>query len=124
MAEHNELGKNGEDLAVNFLEGKGYQIIARNWRCGSNELDIVALDGDMLVFVEVKTRHSDYIDPRTSMSKTKIRNFVRGVIAYIKKMNITSDFRLDVVIIVTQGGLDRSEMYFEHYEDAILPTDY
>ena len=42
MAEHNELGKNGENFAVEFLEGKGYQIITRNWRCGNNELDIVA----------------------------------------------------------------------------------
>lgn len=124
MAEHNELGKNGENLAVNFLEGKGYQIIARNWRCGSNELDIVALDGDTLVFVEVKTRHSDYVDPRTSMSKSKIRNFARAVTMYVKKMNIMSDFRLDVVIIVTNGGADNKSFYFEHYEDAILPTDF
>ena len=123
MAEHNELGKNGETLAVEFLEGKGYQIIARNWRCGNNELDIVALDGDILVFVEVKTRFSDYIDPRTSMSKSKIRNFVNAVNLYIRKMQVNSKFRLDVVIIVMQGGFDNKSMYVEHYEDAILPTD-
>lgn len=124
MAEHNELGKNGENFAVSFLEGKGYQIITRNWRCGSYELDIVALDGNTLVFVEVKTRYSDYIDPRSSMTKNKIRNFVNAVTMYLKKMNIESDFRLDVVIIVMQGGYDNNSMYVEHYEDAILPTDY
>lgn len=123
MAEHNELGKNGENFAVEFLEGKGYQIIARNWRCGNNELDIVALDGDILVFVEVKTRFSDYIDPRTSMSKSKIRNFVNAVNLYIRKMQVNSNFRLDVVVIVMQGGFDNKSMYVEHYEDAILPTD-
>ena len=123
MAEHNELGKNGETFAVEFLEGKGYQIIARNWRCGNNELDIVALDGDILVFVEVKTRFSDYIDPRASMSKSKIRNFVNAVNLYIRKMQVNSNFRLDVVIIVMQGGFDNKSMYVEHYEDAILPTD-
>lgn len=124
MAEHNDLGKNGEDFAVNFLEEKGYKIIARNWRCGNLELDIVALDGDTLVFVEVKTRHSDYIDPRTSMSKSKIRNYVNAVTLYIKKKQIMSDFRLDVIIIVMQSGFDNRGMYVEHYEDAILPTDY
>lgn len=122
MAEHNELGKDGENFAVNFLEGKGYQIITRNWRCGSYELDIVALDGDSLVFVEVKTRYSDYIDPRTSMSRAKIRNFVKAVTMYVKKMRIESTFRLDVVIIVMHGA-DNNSMYVEHYEDAILPTD-
>lgn len=123
MAEHNELGKNGEDFAVNFLEGKGYQIIDRNWRCGNLELDIVALDGDMLVFVEVKTRHSDYIDPRTSMSRSKIRNFVNAVTLYIKRKQVVTDFRLDVIIIVMQSEFESKGMYVEHYEDAILPTD-
>lgn len=122
MAEHNELGKCGEDLAVSFLEEKGYKIITRNWRCGSNELDIVALDGSTLVFVEVKTRHSDYVDPRTSMSKSKIRNFAKAVTMYVNKMQVRSNFRLDVIIIVMQGGYD-NQTYFEHYEDAILPTD-
>lgn len=124
MAEHNELGKNGENFAVEFLEGKGYQIITRNWRCGSNELDIVALDGDTLVFVEVKTRYSDYIDPRTSMSKSKIRNFVNAVTMYLRKIQVNSNFRLDVIIIVMQSGFDNKGMYVEHYEDAILPTDF
>lgn len=123
MAEHNELGKNGEDFAVNFLEGKGYQIIDRNWRCGNLELDIVALDGDTLVFVEVKTRHSDYIDPRTSMSRSKIRNFVNAVTLYIKRKQVVTDFRLDVIIIVMQSEFEGKGMYVEHYEDAILPTD-
>lgn len=123
MAEHNDLGKNGEDFAVDFLEGKGYKIIARNWRSGNLEIDIVALDGDTLVFVEVKTRHSDYIDPRTSMSKNKIRNFVNAVTSYIRRKQIDTEFRLDVVIIVMQSGYDNKGMYVEHYEDAILPTD-
>ncbi len=123
MAEHNELGKNGEDFAVKFLEGKGYQIIDRNWRCGNLELDIVALDRNTIVFVEVKTRHSDYIDPRTSMSRSKIRNFVNAVTLYIKRKQIITDFRLDVVIIVMQSEFEGKSMYVEHYEDAILPTD-
>jgi putative endonuclease len=60
MAEHNELGEKGEELARNFLRKKGYKIIERNWRFGKDEIDIIAIDNDYLVIVEVKTRRSNY----------------------------------------------------------------
>ena len=56
MAEHNELGKLGEQLARDFLIAKGYQILEQNWSCGHKEIDIIAMDGNELVIVEVKTR--------------------------------------------------------------------
>lgn len=57
--EHNqELGRRGEDAAARFLERRGYDIIARNWTCLAGEADIIARDGEMVVFVEVKTRSS------------------------------------------------------------------
>lgn len=59
MAQHNELGKWGEDLAARMLEDKGYRIIARDWRDGHKDLDIVAIDDGWLVVVEVKTRRND-----------------------------------------------------------------
>jgi putative endonuclease len=52
------LGKRGEDLAVDHLSRQGYQVLERNWRCARGEIDIVAIDGSALVFVEVKTRSS------------------------------------------------------------------
>ena len=58
MAAHNELGKWGEDLATAYLEQKGYTIIERDWKSGRRDLDIIALDGNTVVFVEVKTRRS------------------------------------------------------------------
>ena len=56
MAEHNELGKLGEELATQFLTEKGYEILEKNWRNKHKEIDIVAKDGNELVIVEVKTR--------------------------------------------------------------------
>ncbi|CAG0930904.1 partial hypothetical protein, partial [Planctomycetaceae bacterium] len=53
------IGKQGEDEAAAFLEGKGYAVLERNYRCRYGEIDIVARDGRTVVFVEVKTRGSD-----------------------------------------------------------------
>ncbi len=53
-----ELGRRGEDAAVEYLRGQGMEVIARNWRCSLGEVDIVAVEGAVLVFCEVKTRRS------------------------------------------------------------------
>ncbi|MBO7499129.1 MAG: YraN family protein, partial [Bacteroidaceae bacterium] len=63
MAEHNETGRRGEDLATAFLLSKGYGILERNWKSGRKEIDIIAQDGRDLVFVEVKTRSSEDVLP-------------------------------------------------------------
>jgi putative endonuclease len=59
MAHNTELGRLGEELAATYLEKRGMQIVARNWRCQHGEIDIVARDGRDTVFVEVKTRRTD-----------------------------------------------------------------
>jgi putative endonuclease len=56
MAEKDDLGRRGEDEAAAYLEGLGWRVVDRNWRCPRGEVDIVALDGTELVIVEVKTR--------------------------------------------------------------------
>lgn len=74
MAEHNELGKWGEDEAARFLQRKGFTILERDWRVGKRDLDIIALkeDGKLLVFVEVKTRRNDvYLQPEEAVNTTK-----------------------------------------------------
>ena len=60
MAEHNEMGKEGEELAAEYLVKQGYTIEARNWRYGHEEIDIIARKDDLLLIVEVKTRRSNY----------------------------------------------------------------
>ena len=63
MAQHNETGSKGENMAVNYLVAHGYDIVERNWRMNHLELDIVARKGNRLVFVEVKTRTIPGFDP-------------------------------------------------------------
>ncbi|MFJ4650322.1 YraN family protein [Nocardia sp. NPDC088792] len=58
MAQHLALGAHGEELAARFLRDAGMEIVARNWRCRYGELDLIVRDGDVTVFVEVKTRSS------------------------------------------------------------------
>lgn len=75
MAHHNELGKLGEELAEDFLIGRDYYILHRNWRHGRYEIDIIALKNEVLHFVEVKTRASNvYGFPEEHVTKKKIRN--------------------------------------------------
>ncbi len=59
MAAHNEFGKAGEQMAVEWLEQRGFRLISRNWKSGRFELDIVASHGEVLHFIEVKSRHDD-----------------------------------------------------------------
>ena len=78
MAAHNELGKWGEDLATDFLEKKGYEIIERDWKSGHIDLDIIAQEGTTLVVVEVKTRRNRlYGDPEEAVDyKKKVESSV------------------------------------------------
>ena len=77
MAEHNDLGKEGEDEAVRYLTEKGYCILHRNWRRGRNELDIIATKDGQLVFVEVKTRRNEtYGHAEDAVNDRKIRTLV------------------------------------------------
>lgn len=61
MAEHNETGNKGEELAEKYLRKLGYEILERNWHFGKNEIDIIAKDGNFLVIAEVKTRSSTFL---------------------------------------------------------------
>ncbi len=59
MARHNDFGKWGEEVAVNYLIQRGFEILARNWRHGNKEIDIIAQYEGKLYFIEVKTRHGE-----------------------------------------------------------------
>ena len=118
MAEHNDFGKLGEELAVNYLIGKGYEILERNWRNIHKEIDIIAKDGKDLVIVEVKTRQSDeYGDPDVAVTKKKQRMLIVAANAYITQNNLDKEIRFDIISIVFKGD----EPVIEHIEDAFLP---
>ena len=118
MAKHNDFGKLGEELAVNYLIGKGYEILERNWRNIHKEIDIIAKDGKDLAIVEVKTRQTDeYGEPDVAVTKKKQRMLICAANAYIFKNRLDVETRFDVISIVFKDG----EPVIEHIEDAFLP---
>lgn len=122
MAQHNDTGNWGEELAVRYLRSKGYTIRDRNWRSGHRELDVVALTEDMstIVFVEVKTRDSDDVTlPEQAVDRRKIRSIGYVANSYIKQNNLVLDTRFDIITIIGNEG--DGSLRVEHLEDAFNP---
>lgn len=97
-----ETARRGEDAAAAFLERVGMTLVERNWRCSAGEIDIVALDGDALVFIEVKTRRSERAGTgEEAVSAAKQRRLVRLADAYIHASGVdeVGQVRFDVVAI-------------------------
>lgn len=99
-----QVGKSGEDLASNFLQKQGYKIIERNFRIRGGEIDIIAIDGDALVFVEVKTRSSHRFGlPQESINYYKIKFLQRAAKFYRRnrqdKIKLPNLERIDVVTV-------------------------
>ena len=118
MAQHNDFGKLGEELAVQYLINKGYEILERNWRNRHQEVDIIAMDGKDLVIVEVKTRQTDeYGDPDIAVTRQKQRLLISAANAYIFKNSIDLDTRFDIISIIMKDG----KPVIEHIKDAFLP---
>ena len=120
MAEHNELGKWGEQIARDLLISKGYQILEQNWSCGHKEIDIIAKDGDELVIVEVRTRRVQcLVDPEETVDKIKQRYLIWSAEAYVERNNLDMDVRFDIVAILVDN---KNERRVEHIENAFYPT--
>jgi putative endonuclease len=96
-----QTGKRGEDIAVAYLKNKGYRIIERNYKCLFGEIDIVAKDGDMVVFVEVKSRKSErFGDPQGAVGREKQKKISRISLTYLEEKHLyPCDARFDVVAI-------------------------
>ena len=119
MAESQELGKSGEEIAYDYLIKKGFKILEKNWRHNKDEVDIIATRGEYLVIVEVKTRSTFYFgEPQIFVNKKKQGFMIRAANAYILKNNIDNETRFDIISIVQSG--DRVSI--RHIEDAFYPT--
>lgn len=117
MAQHNQLGTEGEQIAVDFLIEKGYKIKARNWRFKKAEIDIIAQLENTLVVVEVKTRSTDdYGDPQDFL-KTKQKNLlIMAMDEYVVSKDLDVEVRFDVIGIIK----NENETRLEHFEDAFF----
>ena len=112
------LGRRGEQLAARQLEAKGFQIVTRNWRCESGELDLVARDGECLVMVEVRTRRGQSMgSPEESITAAKQARLALLGQAYVQENDWSGAWRIDVVAI----QMDRSGrvLRMAHYENAV-----
>ncbi|WP_029905785.1 YraN family protein [Prevotella sp. 10(H)] len=117
MAEHNDLGKKGEDAAENYLRQNGYEIIERNWLYERYEIDIIAQDDEYIVFVEVKTRSSDqWGNPEEAVSKGKIKRIVEAADFYLREYDIDLPARFDVIASIWTG----KKFEIQHIDDAFL----
>jgi putative endonuclease len=118
MAAHNELGKWGEDLAADYLQRKGYTIIERDWKSGKRDLDIIAQDGNVIVFVEVKTRRNRLFgEPEESVDYHKLQNLQQAISHYVKFKHIRQEIRFDIISIVGNVGTDPD---IQHIQDVTL----
>ena len=119
MAEHNELGKKGEEIAQVYLAEKGYKILAKNWRYLQDEIDIVALHNNQIVFIEVKTRATNYFgEPEEAVSKNKQKYMIRAADAFITNKNRCEEARFDIISVLVHG----EKWQITHFEDAFYPT--
>ncbi len=118
MAEHNDIGEQGEQLAQAHLAAKGYRLLAVNWRYRKDELDIVAEFKKIIVFVEVKTRTSRYFEnPKEAVTIKKQRNIIRAANAFIEENAIDLEARFDIISVLIEGKKEE----IEHIEDAFYP---
>ncbi len=102
MSDASKLGHLGEDMAANYLMQKGYRILHRNWGLHKGyEVDLVVTDGREVVFVEVKTRSSDWFSrPEQAVDDKKVRHICMAAHSYVKYFNISLPPRFDIVAIV------------------------
>ncbi len=119
MAQHNDLGRWGEDIAAEYLESKGYVILERDWKIGHRDIDIIALDGDEMAFVEVKTRRSNlFQQPEQAVDWVKVRNLTYAANAYVKQKMVDNVIRFDVVTVLASTDDDYK---VDHIENAFMP---
>jgi putative endonuclease len=118
MAEHNDKGRKGEEIAADFLKKKGYKILETNWRLGKNEIDIIALDGKTIVVAEVKTRTSNtFGEPEIAVTREKQKALVRSANAYVRIKQLDMEVRFDIISII----LAKDTEQINHIEDAFYP---
>ena len=114
------LGAAGERLAERFLRRKRYRIVARRARSQLGELDLVAVDGRVVVFIEVKTRRSQDGNPADAVDHAKQQRLTRAALGYLKRQGLLEySARFDVVAVTWPA--DGASPIVEHVTNAFEP---
>ena len=117
MAKHNDLGKIGEDAAVEFLKKNGHEILARNYRFGRAEVDIVSKHGKFIVFTEVKTRStSAFGNPEEFVDKKKRLQMKRAAGEFMHQQKLDAEIRFDIISVSNE----KEELKVFHISDAFF----
>jgi putative endonuclease len=115
MAEHNDLGKLGEEMAVEFLQKNDYEILETNWTFQKAEADIIAKKENILAIIEVKTRSSlDFGLPQDFVKPKKIQLLVKAVNEYVISNDLDIEVRFDIIAVHKEG----KTFAIEHLIDA------
>src|SRR5689334_2506715 len=119
--EKDALWERGENAAAKYLRNQHYRIITRNYRCDAGEIDIIARDGQVLVFVEVKTRAYDDPTPEEQVNERKQHQLTKAAKVYLTRYGFPQPpARFDVIAVVwPQGGRDP---IIRHTQDAFEAT--
>ncbi|MFO7842957.1 MAG: YraN family protein [Bacteroidales bacterium] len=119
MADHNKLGKKGEEIALKYLKSNQYTIKETNWRFRKNEIDIIAEKDNLLVVVEVKTRTSEYFEnPKEAVTRKKQKFIIQAADAYVQENKIDMETQFDIVAVTIING----QTNIEHIQDAFQPS--
>lgn len=115
MAEHNELGRFGEEMAIDFLQQNGYDILETNWTFQKAEIDIIAQKAGIVAIVEVKTRSSIAFGmPQDFVKPKKVQQLVKAVNEYIVSNDLDVEVRFDIIAIYKEDNTYK----IEHIQDA------
>jgi putative endonuclease len=116
------LGRSGERQGERFLRRKGYRTVVRNYRCPPGEIDLIALDGSTVVFVEVKTRASDeHADPQDAVTPAKQERMGRCARWFLRQTGSEQRVcRFDVLAIIRMPD---GSYEFDHFIDAFTPKE-
>lgn len=121
MATHNDLGREGEVIAKQYLENNGYEVLDENWTFGKAEVDLIVYKDGVMVFVEVKTRTSvAFGQPEDFVQKAKQKQIELASTEYIALMNHQNDIRFDIIAITFTKNKNYN---LNHIEDAFWPED-
>ena len=114
MAAHNEFGKAGEEMAAEWLEQRGFQLISRNWKSARYEVDIIACRQGVLHFIEVKSRHDDQFgNPEDWVGRKKGSHLLAAGEAYLDKYPIWNRVQYDILSILLTADGKRDFFFIE-----------
>ncbi|MDG2279553.1 MAG: YraN family protein [Flavicella sp.] len=117
MADHNEFGKKGEQMAADYLIKKNYILLEKNFRYRKAEIDLIAKKDNEVIIIEVKARSNDYYgNPQDFINQKKIELLVEAANHYVIKNDLDVEVRFDIISILQKNG----KIHLKHLENAFL----